>query len=174
MENNGLFENVKYGILAAVVAILFGGFLGLSFGCCENDIKGFLKSQAESVAQIKYAGDQDKIDKVVKKSWVYIKRAHLQSQTMGVIAIVFSLLAVFFNFDRLIQIGVSMLGGLGSLGYGVFWLEAAILAPSMGGTHQAKEAVGLIAQISGASFFVAGLSVFLMLVYKIFIKPERG
>ncbi len=173
MENNGQFKNVKYGILAAMVAIMFGGSLGLSFGCCEDDIKGFLKSQAVSVAQEQYAGDQDKIDKVVKKSWVYIKRAHLHSQTMGVIAIVFSLLAVFFNFDKLIQIWVSVMGGLGSLGYGLFWLLAALRAPSMGGTHQAKEAVGLLAQVSGASFYLAGMTVFLMLVYKIFITKKE-
>jgi hypothetical protein len=166
------FTHVKYGILIAMVAILFGGSMGLSFGCCEDDVKGFLNTQADSVFQEKYGGVQEKKDKVVKKAWVYMKRAHLHSQTMGVIAIAFSLLVAWLNFHPKIQLGVSLLSGLGSLGYGVFWLLAAGLAPAMGGTHDAKEAVGLIAQMSGASFFVSGVAVFAILVYKMFAgKP---
>ena len=166
------FTHVKYGILLAMVAILFGGLMGLSFGCCEDDVKGYLKTQAGSVAQEKYGGVQEKMDKVTNKSWVYMKRAHLHSQTMGVIAIAFSLLVAWLNFNPKIQLGVSLLSGFGSLGYGVFWLLAALLAPSMGGTHQAKEAVGLIAQASGASFFVAGVTVFAVLAYKMFVSKQ--
>jgi hypothetical protein len=165
-----LFTHVRYGILLALVAILFGGSLGLTFGCCEEDIKGFLKIQADSVSQEKYGGVQEKIDKVINKSWIYLKRAHLHSQTMGVISIAFSLLVVWVNFHPKIQTGVSLLSGLGSLGYGMFWLLSALLAPTMGGTHQAKEAVSLLAQASGASFFLAGLTLFSLLVYKMFAK----
>ena len=167
-----LFTHVKYGILIAMIAILFGGSMGLSFGCCEDDVKGFLKAQADSVSQEKYGGIQEKKDKVVNKSWIYMKRAHLHSQTMGVIAIAFSLLVAWLNFHPKIQLGVSVLSGIGSLGYGVFWLLAASLAPAMGGTHAAKEAVGLVAQVSGASFFVAGVTVFGVLAYKMFIKRQ--
>ena len=166
------FTHVKYGILIAMTAILFGGSMGLSFGCCEDDVKGFLQAKADSVAQEEYGGVQEKMDKVTKKSWVYMKRAHLHSQTMGVIAIAFSLLVAWLNFHPKIQLGVSVLSGIGSLGYGVFWLLAALLAPSMGGTHQAKEAVGLIAQLSGASFFVAGVSVFAVFAYKMFVGRQ--
>jgi hypothetical protein len=167
-----LFTHVKYGILIAMIAILFGGLMGLSFGCCEDDVKGFLKAEAQSVSQEKYGGVQEKMDKVTNKSWVYMKRAHLHSQTMGVIAIAFSLLVAWLNFNPKIQLGVSLLSGFGSLGYGVFWLLAALLAPSMGGTHAAKEAVGLIAQASGASFFVAGVTVFAVLAYKMFVSKQ--
>jgi len=108
------FTHVKYGILIAMIAILFGGSMGLSFGCCEDDVKGFLKSQADSVFQEKYGGVQAKKDKVVNKSWIYMKRAHLHSQTMGVIAIAFSLLVAWLNFHPKIQLGVSVLSGIGS------------------------------------------------------------
>lgn len=167
------FKYIKYGILISMVAILFGGSMGLSFGCCEEDVKRFLNEQAESVSQEKYDGVQEKKDKVVKKAWVYMKRAHLHSQTMGVIAIAFSLLVAGLNFHPKIQVGVSILSGIGSLGYGVFWLLAAALAPGMGGTHAAKEAVGLVAQISGASFFVSGVTVFAVLTYKMFVKNSN-
>ena len=167
------FTYIKYGIFISMVGILFGGFMGLSFGCCEEDIKRFLNEEAESVSQEKYGGIQAKKDKVVKKAWVYMKRAHLHSQTMGVIAIAFSLLVAGLNFHPKIQLGVSILSGLGSLGYGVFWLLAASLAPGMGGTSAAKESVGLVAQFSGASFFFSGVAVFAVLTYKMFVKPQK-
>ena len=33
------FTHIKYGIVLALIAILFGGSLGLSFGCCEEVLK---------------------------------------------------------------------------------------------------------------------------------------
>jgi hypothetical protein len=63
-----------------------------------------------------------------------------------------------------------MLSGLGSLGYGIFWLLAGFLAPGMGSTGAAKESIALIAQVSGASFFVAGVTLFGFLTYRLFGK----
>lgn len=174
MKSVETFKCVKHGILIGMMAILFGGLLGISFGGWEEDTKRFLNSEVQSVAQEKYDGIQADMDKVVKKAWVYIKRAHLHSQSMGVIAIVYSLLAAVFKFSVSIQWTVSLLSGLGSLGYGVFWLLAGVLAPSLGGTSQSKEAVGLIAQVSGASFMIAGVLVFAGLLYTILIKQTGG
>ena len=168
------FSHVKYGVLVAMVAILFGGSLGLSFGCCEDDIKGVLKGSAEKALSGVYGDDQAKADKVVKKSWVYMKRAHLHSQTMGVISIAFSLLVAWLSFPAHAQMGISLLSGLGSLGYGIFWLLSGFLAPGMGSTGAAKESIALIAQASGAAFFIAGVSLFGFLAYRMFVKLETG
>ena len=100
-----------------------------------------------------------------------MKRAHLHSQTMGFISISFSLLVAWLNFPARAQMGVSLLSGLGSLGYGFFWMVSGYLAPGMGSTGAAKESVGLIAQASGGAFFVAGVTLFGLVVYKMFIKP---
>ena len=154
-----------------MMAILFGGLMGLSFGCCEDTIKDTLKVGATEALSGVYKGDKAKADKVVKKSWVYMKRAHLHSQTMGVISIAFSLLVAWLNFSARAQMGVSLLSGLGSLGYGFFWMVSGYLAPGMGSTGAAKESVGLIAQASGGAFFVAGVTLFGLVVYKMFIKP---
>ena len=154
-----------------MMAILFGGLMGLSFGCCEDTIKDTLKAGAKEALSGVYKGDQAKADKVVKKSWVYMKRAHLHSQTMGVISIAFSLLVAWLNFPGRMQMGVSLLSGLGSLGYGFFWMVSGYLAPGMGSTGAAKESVGLIAQASGGAFFLAGVTLFGLVVYKMFIKP---
>jgi hypothetical protein len=163
------FTHIRYGIAIALVAILFGGLLGLSFGCCEDDIKGNLRASADAVLDKHYSGDANKAVSTVSKSWVYFKRAHLHSQTMGVMAIVFALLTVMLNFQPKLQIGISLLSGLGSLGYGVFWLLAAILAPGMGSTHAAKESVGLIAQLSGGAFFISGVGLFVLVFLKLFV-----
>ena len=144
--------------------------MGLSFGCCEVTIKDTLKAGAKEALSGVYKGDQAKADKVVKKSWVYMKRAHLHSQTMGVISIAFSLLVAWLNFPARAQMGVSLLSGLGSLGYGFFWIVSGYLAPGMGSTGAAKESVGLIAQASGGAFFVAGVTLFGLVAYKMFIK----
>jgi hypothetical protein len=167
------FTNIKYGVSLSLIAILFGGLLGLSFGCCEDDIKGGLKSSADAVLATTYKGDKASAEKVVKKSWVYLKRAHLHSQTMGVIAIVFSLLVAGLKFSPMIQMGISILSGLGSLGYGIFWMVAAGLAPGMGSTGAAKESVALIAQISGASFFIAGVGLFILSMNNFYLKKNN-
>mgnify|MGYP005637142167 FL=1 len=165
------FSHIKYGVLVAMIAILFGGVMGLSFGCCEDTIKGVFKVDAEDALSEVYQGDQAKAEKVIKKSWVYMKRAHLHSQTMGVISIAFSLLVAWLNFPVFAQLVVSLLSSLGSLGYGVFWLVAGFLAPGMGSTGAAKESVALIAQASGGAFFVAGVILFGLIAYKMFLKP---
>jgi hypothetical protein len=167
------FSSIKYGVILALIAILFGGSLGLSFGCCEHSLKDYLKHEAASALATKYGGDQAKADKVAKKSWVYYKRAHLHSQTMGAIAIVFSLIVAGLGLAPKIQMGVSILSGFGSLGYGIFWLLSGALAPGMGSTGAAKEAIGLIAQVSGASFFISGVAVFGFVVYKLLLQPTK-
>ena len=43
------FNHVKYGIVLALLSILFGGLLGLSFGCCEDSVKSLLKEKAANV-----------------------------------------------------------------------------------------------------------------------------
>ncbi len=166
------FTHVKIGIILAFLAILLGGGLGLSFGCCEDSLKGGLRSSAYDVLKQKYGDDLEKANKVIKKSWVYYKRAHLHSQTMGVMAIVFSLLVVWLNFKPIFQKGISILSGLGSLGYGLFWLFAGMRAPGLGSTSAAKESVGLIAQISGGSFFIAGAGLFALLFYKVVLQKS--
>jgi len=160
------FTHIKYGVLIAMIAILFGGSMGF-----EDSIKGTLKSGANEALSTVYGGDQAKADKVVKKSWIYMKRAHLHSQTMGVISIAFSLLVAWLSFPARAQLGISLLSGLGSLGYGVFWMVSGFLAPGMGSTGAAKESIGLIAQASGGAFFIAGVSLFGLLVYRMFAKP---
>jgi len=101
-----------------------------------------------------------------------MKRAHLHSQTMGVISIAFSFLVAWLAYPAKAQLAISLLSGLGALGYGFFWMLSGYLAPGMGSTGAAKESVGLIAQASGGAFFVAGLLLFSILVYRMFVAKN--
>ena len=156
-------------MLVAIIAILYGGMMGLSFGCCEESIKKTLNISAQEAIAANYDGDQAKANEIVKKSWTYMKRAHLHSQTMGVISIAFSLLVAWLSYPAKAQLAISLLSGFGSLGYGLFWMIAGYMAPGMGSTGAAKESIGLIAQASGGAFFVSGLLLFSILIYRIFI-----
>ena len=73
-------------------------------------------------------------------------------------------------FPPLLQTGISLMSGLGSIGYGLFWFLAGLLAPGMGSTGIAKETVGFVAQVSAGSFFIAVVGLFCMLGYKVFIQ----
>ena len=135
--------------------------------------ESLLKEKAANVLIEKYAGKQELADKVIKKSWVYIKRAHFHSQTMGIISIVFSLLVALLKFPPKLQFGISFFSGFGSLGYGFFWLSAALLAPGLGSTGAAKDSVELLAQGSAGPFFISCVGLFGFLIYKMFVKNVR-
>jgi len=164
---------VWFGLAFAMLAILFGGLMGLGFGCCEDSFRDKFKEDATFVLKEKYNGGQNKADKVSAKSWVYMKRAHLHSQTMGVISIVLFLIAVGLAFPSPLQTYISLMSGLGLIGYGLFWFLAGFLAPGMGSTDIAKEAVSLVALVSAGSFFIAVIGLFCMLGYKVFIQKSN-
>lgn len=98
-----------------------------------------------------------------------MKRAHLHSQTMGVISIAFSFLVAWLAYPAKAQLAISLFSGFGSLGYGLFWMFSGFMAPGMGSTGAAKESVGLIAQASGGAFFISGLLLFGILIYRMFV-----
>lgn len=166
------FFHIKFGVGIAMLAILFGGSMGLSFGCCEDFYKKTFKDNANAVLEEKYNNDKSKADKVKKKSWIYMKRAHLHSLTMGVISIVLSLVVAGLAFPPSLQFTVSFLSGLGALGYGLFWMIAGFLAPGLGSTAIAKDTIGLLAQASALSFMIASITLFCFFGYRVFSREK--
>ncbi len=63
------FTHIKIGLVLVMIAILFGGSMGLGFGCCEDSFKDSFKENATAVLAEKYKGDQSLADKVSKKAW---------------------------------------------------------------------------------------------------------
>ncbi len=89
-------QQMKYGIVLALITLCYGFGLGGAFGAFEDNIKGHLKAESKSVLTDVYKGDEGKMKKITSKSWVYFKRAHLHANGLGVIALGLILFLSFF------------------------------------------------------------------------------
>jgi len=153
-------ENLKPllpGAILALVSILFGFLLGGLFGAVEDTIKGQLRASADAVIDTVYEGDEARRDKIVAKSWSYLKRAHLHGGAIGAAALAaIVLLGLMGGVGTLERVSSFALGG-GALLYAVFWLIAGFMAPGLGSTSEAKEALNFLA-IPGAGLCLLGLA----------------
>lgn len=144
------------GFVLALLAILFGFLLGGTFGVAEDLIKGQLRSSADAVLDSVYHGDTAKRDAVVKKSWTYLKRAHLHGGAIGAAALGSILLLALMGSPGALEKSAAAAFGAGALLYPSFWLAAGFSAPAVGSTHDAKEALGFLA-LPGAGLCILGL-----------------
>ena len=149
---------VRTGLMLALLTLLFGFGLGMTFGAFEDSLKGYLKSEAEQVRETAYAGDEVLMKKITDKSWVYIKRAHFHANGLGVIAVSLILLILFIPMADKIKALTSFSLGFGSLGYALFWLLAGLKAPGLASTGAAKESLRLLA-LPTSSLCMLGLIV---------------
>ena len=162
---HGRLVKMKIGVFFALLSLLFGFGLGGVFGAAEDSIKDHLEGQGRAVFETVYNGDQAKMDATRSKSWTYFKRAHLHATAIGTAALaMILLLACIGEVGRLEQVGGALLG-IGSLGYSSFWMFAGLLAPGLGSTGAAKEALRWLAvPTSGAC--IVGLILVLFLFGK--------
>jgi len=144
------------GLLLALLTLCFGFGMGGAFGAIEDSMKDGLSSSAEAVLDTVYAGDRAKMDAVVKKSWVYYKRAHLHANGLGTSALACILLLSLLGKPGTLEQAGAAAFGLGALLYSVFWLMAGTSAPGLGSTGVAKESLGWIA-IPGSGLCFVGL-----------------
>ncbi len=159
------------GAILALLAILFGFGMGLAFGAAEDSIKGGLNASGDAVLESVYQGDTAKKDAVVKKSWSYMKRAHMHGGAIGTTALsAIVLLALLGAGDPLGRLS-SLCFGLGALLYGLFWMLAAFKAPGLGSTHAAKEALGFIAIPGAALSFLGALGTLAVVIRSLFREP---
>ena len=147
---------MRAGILLALLAILYGFGLGAAFGAAEDSIKQGLREDAAAVLANKYGGDEAKARKVTDKSWAYFKRAHLHANGLGTASLTLILLLSFLGGPSLAKSLVALGLGLGSLGYGSYWMFAGMRAPSMGSTGAAKESLAWLA-IPSSGLCILGL-----------------
>ena len=154
--------SVRIGILLALLTLLYGFGLGGAFGAFEDNIKGSLEASATVVKDTVYHGDETAMKKIIGKSWTYMKRAHLHANGLGtaVLAIIFVLVGT--RASNRVRGVVSTALGLGALGYASFWMFAALTAPALGSTHDAKEALIWLA-IPSAGLLILGLVAVLVL-----------
>jgi hypothetical protein len=154
--------NVRVGIALALLTLLYGFSLGGAFGAFEDNIKGTLEASAEQVRTTVYQGDEAAMKKITNKSWTYMKRAHLHANGLGTAALALIFVLVGTRSSVLVSRVVSAALGVGALGYASFWMFAALRAPALGSTHDAKEALGWLA-IPSAGLCILGLVAVLVL-----------
>jgi hypothetical protein len=144
------------GLLLAVLTLCFGFGMGGAFGAAEDDMKaGLAASGAAALVQV-YQGDEAKMNAVVKKSWVYYKRAHLHANGLGTTALACGLLLAMLGVPGRTERAAGAALGAGALLYSVFWLLAGSAAPGLGSTGAAKESLSFVA-IPGSGLCMLGL-----------------
>ncbi len=164
--------SMKYGILFALITLIYGFGLGGAFGAFEDNIKGHLKSEAKRVLATTYKGDEAKMKKITDKSWVYFKRAHLHANGLGAISLGAILLLSFLSVNQRIKKIAAFSLGIGSLGYSLAWMFAGLKAPGVGSTGMAKESLEWLA-IPSAGLCTIGLTTVLVtVVMSLFVKSE--
>ena len=171
MQTKEIIGPVRWGILLSLIAFLFSVGLGVVFGAAEKSVKGTLAADAARVLDSVYKGDKAKSKKVEKKSWTYIKRAHLHGGVLGIAALAISLLLGLLQQGRRTAMAGSLLCGTGALGYGVFWLMAGFRAPALGSTGAAKESLAWLA-IPSSSAIALGSVIALLALIKFIFAPR--
>lgn len=156
---------VRIGVILSLLTLLFGFILGGLFGAIESKIKGHLKEEAQAVFDTVYEGDSVKMKKITDKSWVYLKRAHFHANGLGAISLAAILLLMFMQTTLILKNITAIFLGLGSFGYSLFWMFAALKAPGLGSTGAAKEALSFLA-IPSAGMCIIGLISVLIIVLK--------
>lgn len=140
--------------LLALVGIAFGFVLGGVFGLFEDAIKDRLGSSAEAAVDSAYGGDRAAAEAVAKKSWTYLKRAHLHGGGIGAAGVAaIAVLALFCRRDGLARFSALALGA-GAVLYPLFWMLAGWRAPALGGTDAAKASLDWLAMPSAAMLLV--------------------
>lgn len=151
------------GLILATLTILLGQLLGVLFGLNEELIHGRLEASAAAVRATVYHEDEAAMKSTVDKSWRYMQRAHLHAGGLGTTAVALIVLVCMLSLPSWSKTAISLVLGGGGLGYSVFWLWAGFLAPGMGSTGAAKEALRWLAVPSSGGFVLATVAVLLLL-----------
>ena len=169
---SGVPRAMIVGLCLAMLGILFGFVLGGVFGAAEDSLKGYLQAQGEAALTSAYGGDEAAMEAVVTKSWSYFKRAHMHGGAIGTSSVALILMLILLCRPGKLASTAAIASGLGAVLYPVFWLWAGAIAPGMGSTGAAKEALEFIA-IPGAGACLAGaiLSLVCLVRDRLFASP---
>jgi hypothetical protein len=164
---------VKYGLLFALITLVYGFGLGGTFGAFEENIKEHLKNDAREVLATAYNGDEAKMKKITDKSWVYFKRAHLHANGLGTASVILIILLSFLPISNKVKSINAIFIGVGSLGYALFWMLAGLKAPAMGSTGLAKESLAWLALPSSGLCIIGLIMIVTLVIMSLFVKVEK-
>lgn len=162
----------RWAVLFALLTLVFGFGLGAVMGVVEGQMKTALADAGKAALESAYKGDAAAMDAVVKKSWEYVKRAHLHGGAIGTAA-----LACIWILARLcrtswLTYGSALALGIGGLGYSIFWLLAAYAAPELGSTGAAKESLAWLAKPTSGLCMLGLLGTVVSFLPQLFARPE--
>lgn len=168
---NRISKLMIIGLCLSMLSIVYGFVLGGAFGIAEKPMKDHLNQSGVEVMDSVYKGDAAAKDAVAAKSWEYLKRSHLHGGAIGASGVGVILAMIVLCKPIPIAGLCSIALGSGAIIYSVFWLMAGLLAPGMGSTGAAKEALSFVA-IPGAGLTLLGLiGSMVMIVKDAVIKP---
>lgn len=164
---------MRSGILWALLTIIFGYCLGGAFGGASGDLKGYLKQKAFSVLDTTYSGDAKKTEKVLDKSWTYLKRSHLHASGLGTTAIALMMLLAVCSLGprELFWTGLSL--GLGAFGYSLYWMIAGFIAPVVGSSEAAKESLWFLAIPSAGLCLIGVFATTFLFIKSFFFRKQQ-
>lgn len=154
-----------FGLCLSLFAILYGFALGGAFGLAEKGIKAHLNESGLRVLNSVYQGDVAAKDAVVAKSWNYLQRSHLHGGGIGAAGVAVILAMLVLCRPGPISGWAAVAFGGGAILYSIFWLIAGLIAPGLGSTGAAKEALKFIA-VPGAGLTLLGLATSIVLIIK--------
>ncbi len=166
---------IKWGALIAMITLLYGFGMGITFGTAEDSIMDNFEMMAREAPSDVYKNDKAKMNKITDKSWEYLKRAHFHANGLGVIALALIILLSFMmNIPNILKTLTSLALGIGSLGYSLGWMFAGLKAPSLGSTDLSKEAISWLAIPSALLCVIGLISVILFFLYEAFIRKTNN
>ncbi len=148
-------QAIFLGVVFSIGAILSGFTMGAVFGAAEDVVKNKLEVSASNVFETVYKSDADVKASVIKKSWEYLKRAHMHWGAIGSASLSCILALVLFCRPGMGVNITALMFGAGALIYPLFWFLAGIYAPSLGSTGAAKKMLEWMA-LPGAGFCLLG------------------
>lgn len=148
----------RAGLIFSLVTLLFGVGLGVVFGVAEDQVKSHFETLYTDAHPDNPSSDSVRS---TSKAWTYIKRAHIHAMGLGAagLGLAFSLLATKAG-RKTSGIG-TLVAGIGGLGYGLFWLWAALRIPVLDSSDAAKESLSWLA-IPSAGLFGIGVLIGLL------------
>lgn len=171
------FAPVMMGILLGMFTLLYAEFMASSFGLYEENIKEALYEEAlehtEGVTVPGHEGELDITRKVFKtrdeakkyadKAWVYLKRAHMHGEGLGVIALAMCLLIGMTTMKVPLKRLLSFSLSLGAAVYPWCWFYLGVVTPDKG-KAAAHADVHWLAVGSVTLYLAALICVFVLLV----------
>lgn len=145
---NNVLKNVRPGLFLALLTLLFGIVMGISFGANEAGYEHWIAQEIGLHPELHDAGSPGKI-------WRYAQRAHFHATGIGAFSLGLILLVGLTSMRARMKKICSALIGLSGC-YALGWLSIFLLSPSMGrdAAHealitQALVFVGVIGLLSG-------------------------